>query len=240
MNFKVLPFLLLLFISMQTLAQTKRIAHKSHSGSKATFKMALEKKLFDIESSNFGMAPTEFIQTARLDSLKFISDSVAVMVTSKHCKNVPFGDSTRVIRDRGIWRAGTDTVFNHPLFSKQHELDVVKSKLKDEYYFQNPIEEIVFVGYDNVAVKEEPKQVKKKKKKKRSIKSKNKKETTKSIVPITLVDKAPPSSPQKIVAKSASLSTWFYIGIIALLSLLIGTVARQIQVFKKIAKDFTT
>ncbi|MBK8953484.1 MAG: hypothetical protein IPM85_15695 [Chitinophagaceae bacterium] len=39
------------------IAQTKKIAFKSHSGSAENFSIAFEENLFDMEFSNFGMAP---------------------------------------------------------------------------------------------------------------------------------------------------------------------------------------
>lgn len=43
-----------------------------------------------------------------------------------------------------------DTIQNHPLFPKQHSLDSIKQVLANDYNFQNQLETIVFVGYDNL------------------------------------------------------------------------------------------
>ncbi|RZK55325.1 MAG: hypothetical protein EOO87_08170, partial [Pedobacter sp.] len=43
------------FVSVTCVAQTKLISHKSHSGSNSNFRLALNKNLFDIEQSNFGL-----------------------------------------------------------------------------------------------------------------------------------------------------------------------------------------
>ena len=39
---------------------------------------------------------------------------------------------------------------NHPLFSHQHSLDSIKSVLALQYNFQNSIDSVVFVGFDNL------------------------------------------------------------------------------------------
>ncbi|RZL30277.1 MAG: hypothetical protein EOO96_18460, partial [Pedobacter sp.] len=48
-------FIITCFISTVCFSQTKLIAHKSHSGSNANFRLAMNKNLFDIGQSNFGI-----------------------------------------------------------------------------------------------------------------------------------------------------------------------------------------
>lgn len=139
---KNLLAILLSALCLQLSAQTRLIAHKSHSGTEETFKAAFINELFDINSSNYGHAPERIIRTARLDSLIYISETVAIMVTSNHCRKSRSADTT-------LWRAGRDTVFYHPLFSKQHSLDSIKQVLDRSYYFVNKADSVVFIGYDN-------------------------------------------------------------------------------------------
>jgi len=140
----ILTISLLVFSSFGILsAQTKLIAHKSHSGSLSDFKTALEDNLFDIHTSNFGAAPIRIIETARLDSLIYLADSAAVMVTSDLCIE-------RRRKYESIWKAGRDTVYFHPLFCLQHEKDSIKKILDETYNFKNPADSVVFIGYDNV------------------------------------------------------------------------------------------
>lgn len=140
--------LLLCFSSLAGMAQTKKIAFKSHSGSAENFSLALENSLFDMENSNFGVAPTELVRHAQLDSVIFICDTMALMVTSQYCTRLlrhskePQGESTR-------WQPGRAEVKNHPLFSQQHSLDSIKQVIRTQYNFQNPVEKVVFIGYDN-------------------------------------------------------------------------------------------
>ena len=116
----LLIFLLLtgnLFLS----AQTKKIAFKSHSGSIENFQLALNNELFNMDNSNFGRGPEPEVVSAELDSIIFVSDSVAVMVTSQHCK-VWYKPSEKAT----LWKAGKDTLINHPLFSHKHSLDSIR------------------------------------------------------------------------------------------------------------------
>lgn len=135
---------ILSFITLGAVAQTKKIAFKSHSGSNTNFSIALENELFDIGNSNFGHAPQRDVKTAQLDSVIFVSDTVAMIVTSEYCKRE--GQDEKVAR---LWKAGKETMVRHPLFSRKHSLDSIKRVIKEQYSFRNPVEKVVFVGYDN-------------------------------------------------------------------------------------------
>ena len=88
---KKITLVLMLLAASAALGQTKKISYKSHSGSPENFSVALEENLFDMDNSNFGMAPQRNVTTAQLDSVIFVSDSVAIMVTSEYCSR----DDTR-------------------------------------------------------------------------------------------------------------------------------------------------
>jgi hypothetical protein len=128
-------------------SQTKKIAFKSHSGNMANFENALATNLFDMDNSNFGVAPVRDIIDAQLDSVIFICDTAAIMVTSQYCRKRD--RVTRVEQKQTLWNAGKDYVYHHPLFSRKHSLDSIKQVLQLQYYFKNPISKVVFVGYDN-------------------------------------------------------------------------------------------
>jgi hypothetical protein len=132
------------FFSVSAMAQTKKIAFKSHSGSAENFNVALSDNLFDMDNSNFGHAPQRDVVNAQLDSVIFVSDSVALIVTSKFCKRLGQPD-----KQAKLWNAGKETMYKHPLFSRKHSLDSIKKIIKEQYNFQNPVEKVVFVGYDN-------------------------------------------------------------------------------------------
>lgn len=128
----------LLLCPLIGLSQTKIIAHKSHSGT-------IESIIYSDED-NYGMAPQRSVETAQLDTVIFINDSMAIMITSAVCTMKPA--FTEEDKKKTLWKQGKDTVFNHPLFSLQHDLDSIKRGLQS-YYFKNSIDEIVFIGYDN-------------------------------------------------------------------------------------------
>lgn len=178
---RTLSLLFCCFFSIICVSQTKLISHKSHSGSDKTFRISLEKNLFDIENSNLGDIPYRTERNSNLDSVIYISKDKAIMVTSEHCVNAD--RRTHKIYETSKWQAGRQTVYNHQLFSKVHSLDSIKLILKEQYYFQNDIDKTVFVGFDNG---EKP--VKKSKEKK------------KSIIPIFNSDSNFPSKPFLILS----------------------------------------
>lgn len=142
------------FFSLLTFGQTKLIAHKSHSGSLSDFRKALDGALFDVWDSNLGEAPQRRVQYAKLDSVIYISPQKAVMVTSEYCK-VEEVYQPELSGAESLWKKGRDTVVQHPLFSKHHALDSIKEVLKQDYYFKNNIDSVVFIGFDNVTPKQD-------------------------------------------------------------------------------------
>lgn len=139
-------FFLFMFLATASVAQTKLISHKSHSGSSASFKKALSANLFNIGNSNFGMAPERFVRNSKLDTVKLLSPQVAVMVTSESCHYEDYNG--RPSSNAGLWSAGTDTVYDHPLFNKKNSVQEIKRGLKNDYYFANNIDDVVFIGFD--------------------------------------------------------------------------------------------
>ncbi len=134
------------------LAQTKVIAFKSHSGSMHNFEAALSLPKMDLVNHNLGEGPQPIIRNSVLDSVIFVSDSQAVMVTTTHCSvNEYYNGRDKVEKKdlQEIWREGKDTVLNHPLFSQQHSLDSIRHVLDRRYYFRNDAKKIVFIGFDN-------------------------------------------------------------------------------------------
>lgn len=135
-------FILFFFNSF---GQTKMISHKSHSGSNTTFSNSIKMNLFNIGESNFGMAPERFVRNSNLDTVKLLSPHVAVMITSETCFRE---DYSRNKSSMELWSAGSDTVFDHPVFNSKNSLDQIKTKLKNEYYFSNSIDNVVFIGFE--------------------------------------------------------------------------------------------
>jgi hypothetical protein len=151
MKLRISLSILMLSIVSITFSQTKLIAYKSHSGSMHNFELAMMNPEMDLVNHNLGAAPEPIIRNSVIDSVIFVSDSQAVMVTSEYCRpNQWYYRSDTTKKDeKTIWSAGKDTVLNHPLFSHQHSLDSIKMVLNQNYYFRNDIQETVFIGYDN-------------------------------------------------------------------------------------------
>lgn len=155
MRIVFIAFLCLAAFSVK--AQTKKIAFKSHSGNMANFHAALENDLFETDHSNFGHAPQRNVVTAQLDSLIFVSDTMAILVTSEYCTRTDWV-TEKPVTDPKLWKAGREVALNHPLFSRQHSLDSIKKVIAEKYNFKNPVEKVIFVGYDNKKPEEKKKE----------------------------------------------------------------------------------
>jgi len=137
---KQLFIFLSIFSTYTVNAQTKVIAHKSHSGKSKT--------LFTnpIGESNFGMAPQRFVRNSKLDSVILISDNVAIMITSEHCHTEDYDGSDK--SSMNLWSAGKDTVYEHEVFNSRKSVEEIRKMLKEDYFFVNPVESIIFIGFD--------------------------------------------------------------------------------------------
>lgn len=129
-------------ISTCLLAQTKEIAFKSHSGNMTNFNIALTNELFDGGESNFGLPADK--KTYQLDSVIYISDSSAVIIKREYRQ--PYNEPKKVPK---LWGVRKDTVYSDPLFSRKHSLDSIKSILKTNRQYVNPVNKVVFIGFDN-------------------------------------------------------------------------------------------
>ena len=153
-----------LIIGQFGFSQTKLIAHKSHSGSDATFASAVENNLFDISESNFGNTPEMRLENrSNLDSVIYVSNDKIIFVTSSTNSCSAERRPINQLHLR-IWENGRHIAANHILFKRNHSLDSIKEILKTQYNFQNDVEKVVFIGYDNN--KEVHKKVASKKRKK--------------------------------------------------------------------------
>jgi hypothetical protein len=151
---KKLKLLFTAFLVTQGTAQTKMIHFKSHSGSAHHFSMTLALNPSHFETSNFGVGPQRYVRNSNLDSVILLSEHTAIMVTSESCGFEDYDGRGQSHSE--IWSAGRDTVKNHPLFNGNNSLKTIKTVLKNDYYFTNPIEKVVFVGFEkNNAEKEE-------------------------------------------------------------------------------------
>lgn len=135
---------LLIFSGGSLIAQTKEIAFKSHSGNMNNFSIALGSELFDSGESNFGLPAPSDLKTYRLDSVIYVSDTVSVIVIKEYRRQrLQPKDSAK------LWRTGKDTLYNDPMLGRKHSLDSIKTVLKTTGNYINPVDRIVFIGYDN-------------------------------------------------------------------------------------------
>lgn len=169
---QLLSIMMLVGIAATGFCQTKLISHKSHSGNLSTFGFSVENNLFDMGASNFGVAPERDVVASQLDSVIFLSKDKAIMITSEYCRS-RYRRVNDTVDNKKLWQAGRDTVYNHQLFSQKHSLDSIKSVLKSQYNFQNEIDKVVFIGYDND---------------KKALRKENRKKKKKSIIPIITND----------------------------------------------------
>lgn len=108
----------------------------------ANFNIALNNELFNSEESNFGL-PTEKI-SYRLDSVIYLSDSVSVLVKREYRQ--PYNGPGKTAK---LWGVKKDTLYKDPLFGRKHSLDSIKTILKTGGQYINPVNKMIFIGFDN-------------------------------------------------------------------------------------------
>src|SRR5690348_14474249 len=108
---KTILIVLCSMITVTSLAQTKLIAFKSHSGNMANFSIALENELFSNEESNFGNPPFKTVR--KLDSVIYLSPTAVILIKKEY--RYPWSTYSK----DSIEFIGTerDTVYNDLLFS---------------------------------------------------------------------------------------------------------------------------
>jgi hypothetical protein len=147
---KINIVLILLFTITFCQAQTKVIAHKSHSGSTHTFKKAYQNNLFDINRSNFGLPGNRNIFV--LDTIIAVNDSVTVLKMRE--SNVCYAYGTKYTDlKKSDFKSKSVTLTNHDVFNKKNNITFIKEQRKNLYIeepyisFNNPIEKVVFIGF---------------------------------------------------------------------------------------------
>lgn len=113
-------------------AQTRMIAHKSHSGSMENYKAGQEAGWSDVENSNFGLYTIDF-----LDTVIRVNDTSTVLVRSSHL---------------GSWKRAPisqcrDTVYNHPQYTGK-SVEKMKSGMKKNPAYDNHVDSVKFIGFE--------------------------------------------------------------------------------------------
>lgn len=138
---KIIFTLLFTTISLSIYSQTKLISYKSHSGNMRNFSA----DAIDIGEGNLGMIPQRLVRTAKLDSVIYVNKDESILITSSTCKT-RFGEESK-------WKPGREVVHNSKLFSSKN-IDSVKTVLKEQYNFQNNIDDVIFSGFPKTSDKE--------------------------------------------------------------------------------------
>ncbi len=141
---KTIFALLFAFVSYNCLAQTKLIAHKSHSGKTSTFRNAIEGNLFGINNSNFGLAEKAVI---KLDTVIYLGGNKVMLVSHNFYYQSAQPDTGRM-KNAKNWMATRNTIENDPIFSNVHSLSSIKKQLLQRKEYIN-INQTVFIGFDD-------------------------------------------------------------------------------------------
>lgn len=123
------------FISTACFSQTKLIAHKSHSGSYANFRLAMNKNLFDIGQSNFGIVVKIIKNT--VDTVSLNNNTIIL-----HRK------VEQELNGKIIKKAFVTTInkYNQPQFFKVNNKEGLKELIKKTYGFDT--DSASFIGFD--------------------------------------------------------------------------------------------
>jgi hypothetical protein len=141
---KALLLAVFIFSAAISQAQTKRIAHYSHSGKIHNLEAAPANHSPSTNHSNFGDIPTRYVINARLDSLIALDGDRIVMVTSEVCVE------NREPAYNSVWEAGRDTIKDHPLFLPQMSEKEIDRIIKEQYNFDRE-NNTVIVGFGQSA-----------------------------------------------------------------------------------------
>ncbi|MFI5172954.1 MAG: hypothetical protein ACHQFW_11215, partial [Chitinophagales bacterium] len=140
MTTKFFALLICFSLALHLNAQTKKIAHKRHSGNEATFLIALKTNDFVIANSNFGLAPGMEYMGKTLDSVISISDSTTVFVTHQTWPLTNNSSNDTLVQIR-------DTIYSAQIISPTMSLDSVKTIINRDFYFYIPTDTVKYIGF---------------------------------------------------------------------------------------------
>lgn len=135
---------ILLFVSLFCTCQTKIIAHKSHSGSRATFFKSYQKT--SSGQSSFGLP--SMVNIVILDTIIAVNKSVTLV---KMRRSIVCHRIDKSIKDlkKSDFETKIDTFVNHKYFNRKNKVGFIKNYLneKSNIQFANSVESIVFIGF---------------------------------------------------------------------------------------------
>jgi hypothetical protein len=141
---KVITLIVIFFASTSLMiAQTKLIAHKSHSGSNYSFHTSINSGTDGLGFGgpiDYGDLLTKIIVKEVVDSVVYVSDTVSVLSVKEYYTMSVFGDSILVAPIK-------DTVYHSSSVSK--DKDTLDFIIKVRYsYYSYSRDSVKFVGYD--------------------------------------------------------------------------------------------
>ena len=138
--------LLFILSSCLSLAQTKLIAHRSHSGSDISFKNALENKLFD--GDNFGLGRMEIQEVTNLDSIVYLSNDKVIAFSSNYTQRYRLIKPAKCIKPE-LTKIVADTVTIKPkVFKKGLTIAEVRAKFDTLKNYNNDLSEVKYKDFD--------------------------------------------------------------------------------------------
>jgi hypothetical protein len=142
---KTLTFITACLFSITCFGQTKLISFRSHSGSNANFRVAVERDIFDIGDSNFGNPPLQHI------------DKIDTIILKGNNKIIILGKAYNIYRqgndkphDIGYFR-DTLTKAAYADFFLANNADSLKTDVRAMYrkrYRFVKLDSTLFIGFD--------------------------------------------------------------------------------------------
>ena len=126
--------------SMTCFGQTKLISHRSHSGTDADFRIALEGDLFDIANSNFGN-PSAYID--KIDTVILKGKNKMIVFRKRYTEIL---GTNRIYNKRCV--RDTVTIITAAQFFKANSIDSLKVEIR-KVYRMSTLDTTHFIGFDD-------------------------------------------------------------------------------------------
>ncbi len=133
----------LFFVAICCSAQTKIIAHKSHSGSKGSFIKFYKKN--NTANSSFGLPGRAYIIV--LDTVIAVNNSVTLLKKRQSIVCYQNSPSYKKMK-KSDFRSVVDTLVNHEYLNRKNKLAFIKKYLKENTDYSNSVESVVFLGFE--------------------------------------------------------------------------------------------
>ena len=148
LKMKTLTFIAACLFSVTCFGQTKLISFRSHSGSSANFRKAVEHNLFDIGNSNFGYPVRRF---DKVDTVILKANNKIIILTKRYVmvEGRHDADDITYIRD-------TITKASYTNFFLANSIDSLKTEIRVMYrkkYRIVNLDSTLFIGFDKLKQK---------------------------------------------------------------------------------------